>query len=123
MTQRILNGLDHPKVRILGHPTARKLGFREGLDADWEKIFEFCQKNNKFLEINSWPERLDLPDVLIREAINLGVKLVINSDSHEASQMDLVKFGVWTARRGWARQADIINTLSYNDFRLMIGGE
>lgn len=116
MTRRVLTGLDHPKVRIFGHPTGRKLNTREGYELDWEKIFDFCLKRNIWLEINAWPERLDLPDTLVREAIKRGVKMVICTDAHAASQMELMRYGLAVARRGWAEKKDIVNTLSYNEF-------
>ena len=74
MTQRILKGLEHPKAKILGHPTGRLLNEREGYELNWEKLFSFCQKNNKMLEVNAYPNRLDLPDFLIREAIKRKIK-------------------------------------------------
>jgi len=111
MTTRVLKALAQPKVKILGHPTGRKIDVREGYELDWEKIFEFCLKNGKALEISAWPDRLDLPDALVREAVKAGVKLVINSDSHSASQMTLMRYGVAVARRGWAETKDILNTL------------
>lgn len=114
MTRRILKALSHPKVRILGHPTGRKLNQREGYEFDWEKIFEFCLKQGKWLEINAWPDRLDLPDTLVREAVKKGVKMVINTDSHAANQLALMEYGVSVARRGWAEKKDIINTLGYD---------
>ncbi|MFH1187057.1 MAG: DNA polymerase/3'-5' exonuclease PolX [Candidatus Levyibacteriota bacterium] len=117
MTKRVLTGLSHPRAKILGHPTGRLINERLGFDLEWDKIFEFCIKNNKALEINSWPNRLDLPDTLVRKAVQAGVKLVINSDSHAAYQMNLIKHGVSVARRGWAKKSDILNTLPYNDFR------
>lgn len=113
MTKRVLAGLTHPKVRILGHPTGRKLGIREGYELDWEKIFDFCLKYNKWIEINSWPERLDLPDSLVREAVKRGVKMIINTDSHACEHLFLMEYGVSVARRGWAEKKDIINTLNY----------
>lgn len=113
-TKRVLKALEHPKVKIFGHPTARKLNEREEVDLDWEAIFEFCKKYDKWLEINSWPERLDLPDILVHEAVKKGVKLIINTDSHEVSHMLGMRYGVAVARRGWAEKSDIINTLSYN---------
>lgn len=116
MTKRVLNGLSHPKAKILAHPTGRMLNERPGYDLDFDSIFNFCKKNNKALEINSWPNRLDLPDKLIGEAIKNGVKLVINTDSHAAIQMNLMRYGVAMARRGWAKKDDILNTLSYNEF-------
>ena len=114
MTKRVLKGMNHPKVKILAHPTGRMLSKRESYKLDWSKIFAFCRKKNKFLEINASPWRLDLPDFLVREAINSGVKLVINTDSHALNQMDFMKYGVSVARRGWATRGDIINTLSYD---------
>jgi len=116
MTRRVLKGLSHPKAKILAHPTGRLINSRNGYELDWEKIFEFASANDKAIEINSFPERLDLPDTLIYEAIKYGVKFVINTDSHHEKHMDLMKYGVSVARRGWAQKHDILNTLSYNDF-------
>ena len=116
MTKRVLQGLSHPKARILAHPTGRMLNQRPGYELDFEKIFDFCKKNNKALEINSWPERLDLPDTVIKQAVENGVKLIINTDSHAVSEMNLMKYGVSMARRGWAEKSDILNTMGYNEF-------
>ena len=116
MTKRLLAAMEHPKVKIIGHPTGRKLGQREGYDLDWDKIFDFCLKHHKWLEINSWPERLDLPETLVREAVKMGVKMVINTDSHASEHMGLMRYGVSVARRGWAEKEDIMNTLEYNQF-------
>jgi len=117
MTERILKALSYPKAKILGHPTGRKLNERESYEADWEKIFKFCKQNNKFLEISAYPDRLDLPDFLVREAIKIGVKMVISTDSHEVSQMDFMTFGVAVARRGWATKEVILNTLPYEEIK------
>ncbi len=114
MTQRILRALEHPKVKILGHPTGRKLNVREGYEADWEKIFKFCKEHNKLMEINAWPDRQDLPDILVRLAIENKVPLVINTDAHSVEEMDLMKYGVYVARRGWATKENIINTYSFD---------
>ncbi|MGA2967566.1 MAG: DNA polymerase/3'-5' exonuclease PolX [Candidatus Levyibacteriota bacterium] len=116
MTKRVIAGLSHQKVKILAHPTGRLLNQRPGYELDWEKIFTFCKANNKALEINSWPDRLDIPDSVIRMAVSAGVKMVINTDSHDVWQMGLMKYGISTARRGWATKNDILNTLSYNKF-------
>lgn len=116
MTKRILEGLSNPKAKILAHPTGRLLNERNGYEFDWEKVFEFCKKNNKALEINSWPTRLDLTDTAIKTAVGFGVKMVIDSDSHSVKHMDMQKYGVFMARRGWAKKSDILNTLSYNNF-------
>jgi len=117
MTKRVLRGLSHPKVRFLAHPTTRKLGEREGIELDWEQVFDFCKKKNKFLEISSCPQRLDLPDFLVRQAVKIGVKMVINSDSHALSHLELMPYGVSVARRGWAEKSDILNTLEWSGFK------
>ncbi|MCH7952192.1 DNA polymerase/3'-5' exonuclease PolX [Patescibacteria group bacterium] len=120
MTQRLLKGLSHPKAKILGHPTGRLLSKREGYEADWERVFKFVKAKNKFVEINAWSSRLDLPDTLVRIAIDIGVKLVINTDSHAVSHMDLMHYGVDAARRGWASPKDIINTLPFEKLKEML---
>ncbi len=124
MTKRILRALSYPKVKIFGHPTGRKLNYREGYELNWEAIFDYCKKRNIWLEINSWPDRLDLPDSLVREAVENGVKIIICTDSHAADQLNLMKWGVSVARRGWAEKSDIINTLTYDKiYQEMKGGE
>src|SRR3989344_3843657 len=80
MTQRVIKGLSHPKAKVLAHPTGRLLNQRPGYELDWGRIFKFCKDNNKALEINSWPTRLDLPDQIIRQAVNLRVKMIVNTD-------------------------------------------
>lgn len=119
-TKRVLDGLTHPKVKIFGHPTGRKLQEREGVDLDWEKIFGFCLKNGKWLEINSSPDRLDLPDTLVLEAVRQGVKLIINTDSHAKDWLMGMRYGVSVARRGWAQKRDIVNTLLLRDFEKVL---
>ena len=116
ITRRVLTALKNPNVNIFAHPTGRLIGSREGYELDWEKIFEACKKYNKALEINSWPERLDLPDILVKEAVRAGVKLVVSTDSHAVLHMDNMKFGLAVARRGWAQKPDILNTLRWVDF-------
>ena len=115
MTKRILNGLSHKKAKIFAHPTGRMIDSRSGYEANWNEIFTFAKKTSKALEINAWPTRLDLPDNLVRIAKNMGVKFAINTDSHDVSHMDNMKFGVSVARRGWATKNDILNTMGYND--------
>lgn len=119
-TARVLRALDHPKVKIFGHPTSRQLLEREGVDYDWEKIFTFCQKKGIFMEVNANPQRLDLPDLLIKDAIRHGVKLVINTDSHHESHLSFIRYGVDMARRGWAEKKDIVNTVGYNQVRKLM---
>lgn len=124
MTKRVLHGLSHPKAKIFSHPTGRLFNQRSGYDLDWDKIFAFCKEHKIALEINAWPERTDLPDTIIMEAIKHGVKMIIDTDSHASSQMTNMRYGVWNADRGWAEKKDILNTMDYNAFsRWLKGGE
>lgn len=118
MTNRVINALSHPNVKIFAHPTGRKINEREGVELNWEKIFEFCLKNDKWIEINCDPMRLDLPDTLVHDAVKLGVKLTMGTDTHSIDMMDNMKYGINVARRGWAEKKDIVNTLSLADFKI-----
>ncbi len=120
MTKRVLSALSHPKVKIFAHPTARKLNEREGVELDWPKIFDFCKSNNKWIEINAEPGRLDLPDTLVKEAVKEGVKLTLGTDAHHKDGMNNMIFGVSVARRGWAEKDDIINSLTLEEFKKML---
>lgn len=115
MTKRILNGLSHPKAKIFAHPSGRLINSRPPYEVDWEALFKFVKNNNKALEINSWPTRLDLQDILVKEAKEMGIKFVINTDSHATTHMDNMPFGISVARRGWCEKKDIINTYRYED--------
>lgn len=116
MTKRLLKALGNPYVKVLGHPTNRLINRRGSSEVDWEAIFKFAAANNKAMEINAYPDRLDLPDTLVRVAKELGVKFVINTDSHIATDMTLMKFGVAVARRGWLSKEDVVNSWQYNKF-------
>lgn len=115
MTKRVLTGLSNPVARILAHPTGRLLGQRDGYDLNWDQIFRFCLEHDKALEINAYPNRLDLPDTLVREAVKRGVKLSLGTDAHVKDDMALMKYGVTVARRGWAEKKNVINTLNYEN--------
>jgi DNA polymerase (family 10) len=119
-TKRILSALAYPKVKIFAHPTARLLNNREGIELDWPEIFDFCLKNNKWLEINADPIRLDLPDTLVKEAIKIGVKLTLGTDAHHKDGLRNMPFGVSVARRGWATKDDIINTRNLKEFEELL---
>jgi DNA polymerase (family 10) len=114
MTKRILKALDFPKVKILGHPTGRLLGKREEIDVFWEEVFEKAKKKNIALEINAWPLRLDLPDILVRQAKNFGVKFIINTDAHSLKEMEGMFYGVSVARRGFLEKDDVLNTQEFD---------
>ena len=110
MTERIIKAMKNPNVDIISHPTGRILKQRDEYQIDFEKILKIAKQTNTILEINSSPSRLDLKDVNIKKAKNMGVKMVINTDSHHRNQLRFIRFGIAQARRGWAEKKDIINT-------------
>ena len=110
MTARILRAVEHPSVNVIGHPTGRSIGRRDPIDADWDEIFEVAARTGTALEVNSFPDRLDLDGELVRRARGAGVRLAISTDAHAVGHLDYMRFGVATAQRGWAGSADVINT-------------
>jgi DNA polymerase (family 10) len=115
VTARMLAAIHNPHVDIIAHPTGRLIGEREGADLDMEAIFRAAAETGTALEVNAHPARLDLKDAHIRRAIELGVTLAIDSDAHHVSGFDVLRFGVATARRGWATAANILNARSPED--------
>jgi len=111
MTKRVLNAIEDLDVDIIAHPTCRLLGDREPVAIDLEAIFQAAAKNNKVLEINAMPERLDLNDIHAFRARDLGVRLVIQTDSHSVAHLGLMRFGIGVARRAWCEPRHILNTL------------
>ncbi|HWY42868.1 MAG TPA: DNA polymerase/3'-5' exonuclease PolX [Candidatus Sulfotelmatobacter sp.] len=116
MTERILAAIENPYTQIIGHPTGRLLLRRDPLDYDMEKILDACAKHGVAMECNSYPDRLDLKDVQLRMCKERGVKVVISTDSHVASNLAFIHYGVTTARRAWLTKADVINTLPVKGF-------
>jgi len=110
MTERIIKAMKNPNVNIISHPTGRILKKRDEYQIDFDRILRAAKEFKVILEINSFPERLDLNDNNIRRAKNFGVRMIINTDSHRRNQLGLIEFGVGQARRGWAEKEDIINT-------------
>jgi DNA polymerase (family 10) len=110
ITERILNAINNPHVDVIGHLTGRLIPDREGADLDMEAVLTAAAESGVALEINAHPARLDLEDVHARRAVQLGIPLSINTDAHTAADMDLMHFGVATARRGWVEAGDVINT-------------
>ena len=110
ITERILNAIKNPHVDVIGHLTGRLIPDREGADLDMEAVLTAAAESGVALEINAHPARLDLEDVHARRAVQLGIPLSINTDAHSPADMDLMHFGVATARRGWVEAGDVINT-------------
>ena len=110
MTRRIIKAIQNPYVTILAHPTGRLILEREAYKVNLKEVFRAAIDRGVVLEINAYPDRLDLRDVDARMAKEMGAKLVISTDAHSTVQLELMKFGVFTARRGWVEAKDVINT-------------
>ncbi len=110
VTQRLLNAIQNPHVDVIGHPTGRLIPDREGSDLDMEAVFAAAAQSGVAMEINAHPKRLDLNDIHARQAIEMGILLSINTDAHSPGELDLMHFGVATARRGWVEAKHVINT-------------
>jgi DNA polymerase (family X) len=112
MTQRIIKVMQNHNIDIISHPTGRLTGRRDEYQMDFDKILEVAKKTGTILEINSSPYRLDLNGFNVRRAKTAGIKMIINTDSHQKDQLDLIEYGIGQARCGWAEKKDIINTNS-----------
>ena len=113
MTGRICRAMENKNMDIWAHPSGRLLGRREGYEVDWEKVFKQAVKTKTVIEINAFPDRLDLTWQNVKRAIAMGVKLSIGTDSHSISHLEYLELGVSVARRGWAEKKDIINCLGF----------
>ncbi len=110
ITERCLKAVRNPHVDILGHPTGRLIGSRPPSELDVEAVLQACAETGTVVEINAHPSRLDVNDVYARRAVELGCRLAINSDAHEAGGMAVMEYGVATARRGWVTADAVVNT-------------
>lgn len=120
MTRRIVRALRHPRVHILGHPTGRLIGKREPYPVDMAEVIKAARDYGVLLEINAQPDRLDLNDLHIQMARQVGVKLVISADAHRVQELDCMRYGVDQARRGWCQAKDLANTCHVAAFRKLI---
>jgi len=109
MTRRLIRACENPYVHILGHPTTRQIGRREPVEADWDAVFAAAARTGTALEINSYPDRLDLPDELILRARRHGVRFALDTDSHATVHLGNLRYGVGTAQRGWVTADEVIN--------------
>ncbi len=112
LTRRVLRAMENPRVRIIGHPTGRVIGQRPAFDIDMDAVLRKAAETGTALELNSFPDRLDLNDEYLLRAKRLGVKIALGSDAHRAEHMEYMFYGVATARRGWLEKDDILNTMS-----------
>ncbi|MBA7499117.1 DNA polymerase/3'-5' exonuclease PolX [subsurface metagenome] len=111
ITERLIGAMQNRFVSIIAHPTGRLIGYRESYQVDIDKIMNMAAKTGTILEINAYPERLDLNDVYCRMAKDKGVQLAIETDAHSIDGLEFMNLGVDVARRGWLEEKDIINTL------------
>jgi DNA polymerase (family 10) len=116
-TDRIVAALEHPSTDILGHPTGRILNRRPGLPLDYERIAEAAAANDTALEINASPYRLDLSGEATKFAVQAGALIAVDTDAHSPDELDHARYGVHTARRGWATEADVVNTRDIDGLR------
>ena len=115
ITDRVTRAMENEYVNILAHPMCRLIGRREPLELDMEKVIDTARDTNTFLEINAFPDRLDLNDVYIRAAKEKGVKFAIGTDAHSIDHLRYIRFGIATARRGWLEKKDVLNTYSIKE--------
>jgi len=116
MTSRFLKAIENPNVSLIGHPTGRILLRRDAYQLDMDAILKAAAQHKVAMELNSYPDRLDLNDFHLRLAKRYGVKIVINTDSHHTSHMEKIRYGVLQARRAWLTKDDVLNTLPPDKF-------
>jgi len=117
MTDRLLRAIENKNVSILGHPTGRLLLRRDAYSFDMDAVLKAALKNKVAMELNAYPDRLDLNDVHLRMARDRGVKIVINTDAHHTSHFEKIKYGILQARRAWLTPKDVLNRLPEKEFR------
>ena len=116
MTDRVLRAINNPHVRTIGHPTGRILNRREPYEVDVSRLIEEAAATNTALELNAYPDRLDLAAPYIREAVNAGVRITIDTDAHDETALAFAKYGVSQARRAWVEKESVINCLPWAEF-------
>jgi DNA polymerase (family 10) len=122
MTRRIVRAMENPHADILFHPTGRVLQKREPYDLDIDAVIRAAKRTGTVLEIDAYPDRLDLKDEHVRKAVSAGVKLVIDSDAHSVNHLHFLHFGIATARRGWAQRSDVLNAKPLKGFLRSLKG-
>ncbi|MDB2270296.1 helix-hairpin-helix domain-containing protein [Halorubrum ezzemoulense] len=116
-TERLVRAVEHPHVDVLGHPTGRLINERPGLDPDVEAVAEAASASGTAIEVNANPARLDADGEFVRAAVEAGATIAVNTDAHAPRELDNARYGVHTARRGWARAADVLNARSLDGLR------
>ena len=115
ITARITKAMENPHVSIIAHPTGRLIGERDPYEVEMAEILRKAAETGTAIEINAYPLRLDLNDAHARRAKELGVPIVISTDTHSASQFDTLSYGIAIARRAWLEKGDVLNTLGVKE--------
>ncbi|MFA5716786.1 MAG: DNA polymerase/3'-5' exonuclease PolX [Desulfobulbaceae bacterium] len=116
-TARIIRAMDNPCFHILGHPSGRLINERPPYDIDMEQVIRAAAAKGCFMELNAHPDRLDLNDIHLKLARELGVKVAISTDAHSTEGLNSMRFGIWQARRGWLEPGDVLNTRSWPELK------
>jgi DNA polymerase (family 10) len=116
MTDRMIAAIEHPLIDAIGHPTGRKIETRPPYALDMERVIEAAARTGTMLEINSAPDRRDLSEIHARAAADAGVPILVDSDAHSVRNLELLRYGVATARRAWLTAAKVANTRSWEEF-------
>jgi DNA polymerase (family 10) len=120
-TDRIVAAIEHPETNVVGHPTGRTLNQRPGMSLDFETVGKAAAEHDVALEINSYPSRLDLRGAAVKTVIEEGATVAIDTDAHAPVHMEFLRYGVHTARRGWAEPDDVLNTRDVEGIREFLG--
>jgi DNA polymerase (family 10) len=112
ITRRLVSAIENPYVTVIAHPTGRLIGERDAYEVDMEKVLATAKEKGKALEINAYPLRLDISDTYAKRAKELGIPIMINTDTHVMNQFDFMIYGVSIGRRGWLEKGDVVNTLN-----------
>ncbi len=120
-TKRILKAMENPHFSILAHPTGRLIGLREPYAIDMEAVMQNAKERGCILELNAQPDRLDLNDIHCKMAKEMGVRIAVSTDAHSLKDLELMRYGIWQARRGWLEKEDVVNTLSLSALQTLLG--
>jgi DNA polymerase (family 10) len=118
--ERIIRAMDNPYFNILAHPSGRLINERQPYEVDMEGLIKAAKERGCLMEVNAHPDRLDLADIHCKLAKDMGVKLVISTDAHSVNDYDLIRFGVWQARRGWLEKEDVLNTRTVDELKKLM---
>jgi DNA polymerase (family 10) len=123
MTRRIVRAMENPFVHVIGHPTARLINKRQPVEFDLDEVFRAAARTGTALEVNAYPDRLDLKDEHILWAKRYGARFAVDTDSHATTHLALMRYGVATAQRGWLTKDDVINAWPLSKLRRFLRKE